>query len=261
MYREERVYQILQALKTRVTLSNRDVMSMFNISRDTARRDIVRLVEDGLAVRTHGGVALPDLLTEIQSYRSRIAHNPGIKRALARKAASHLAGRSLAFLDVSTTVEELCEHLPDAMTVYTHSLYNVERLMEKACEVHMLGGRMNRKNRFFSGADTLAQMDRIRFDVAVLGAAAVHEDGIYFENGDDAEVKRKAAARSRFVMLIADNDKFLRSGRYRGAEFADIDVVVTNGRPPERTLAALRDAGTALDVWEDGDEAVREEER
>lgn len=251
MYQEERIFQILQALKVHTTLSNQEIMSMFNISRDTARRDIVKLVDEGVAVRTHGGITLPALMSEIQSYRNRVSHNLEVKRALAQRAAIYLAGHSLLFLDVSTTVEELCEYIPDTMSVFTHSIYNVERLTEKTCEVVMLGGRLNRKNRFFSGGVTLSQMEEVCFDLAVLGAAAVHEDGIYFEDSDDAEVKRKAVSRSRNVMLIADDGKFLKTSRFRATGFADIDIVVTNKQPPERTSSAFRDAGVKVDVLEE----------
>ena len=46
MYQEERVYQILELLKKEKTLTNQDIMNKFNISRDTARRDIIKLVKD-----------------------------------------------------------------------------------------------------------------------------------------------------------------------------------------------------------------------
>lgn len=248
MYQEERIFQILQALKVRATLSNQDIMSMFNISRDTARRDIVKLVEEGVAERTHGGIALPALMSEFPSYRNRVSLNIDTKRILAHKAAPYLAGKKLAFLDVSTTVEELCEYVPDDMSVFTHSIDNVDRLAAKACEVTMLGGRLNRNNRYFFGGVTHAQLDRAYFDIAVLGAAAVHEDGIYFEDNEDAEVKRKAVSRARFVLLVTDDSKFHAVSRYRAADFADIDALVANRPPPEKIAAAMRRAGVALDI-------------
>lgn len=251
MYQEERIFQILQALKIRNTLSNQDIMSMFGISRDTARRDIVKLVEEGVAVRTHGGITLPALLTEIQSYRNRISQNLEVKKILAQRAAIHLAEHRLAFLDVSTTVEELCDYIPDEMTVYTHSLYNAERLIETSCDVCVLGGKLHRKNRFFFGGSTLAQMDGICFDIAVLGAAAIHEDGIYFEEAEDAEIKRKAVERANYVLLVADDGKYFKTSRFRASGFADIDVLVTNRIPPERVLSRLREAGTKIDIVEE----------
>ncbi|MCD7896843.1 MAG: DeoR/GlpR family DNA-binding transcription regulator [Planctomycetaceae bacterium] len=251
MHQEERIFQILQALKVSTTLSNQDIMSMFNISRDTARRDIVKLVEEGVAVRTHGGITLPTLMTEIQSYRNRISQNIEVKRLIAQRAALYLADHKLGFLDVSTTVEELCEYIPDAMNVFTHSINNAERLMDKACDVNLLGGRLNRKNRFFHGGVTLAQMDDVCFDIVVLGAAAVHVDGLYYEESEDAEVKRKAVERASHVLLVVDDGKFLKTSRFRGAEFADIDVIVTNRMPPETVLGNIREAGCKLDVLEE----------
>ena len=41
-------------------MTNQEIMDQFHISRDTARRDIVRLVNENLAVRTHGGITLND---------------------------------------------------------------------------------------------------------------------------------------------------------------------------------------------------------
>ena len=58
MYQEERIYKILEILKTKKTMTNQEIMDQFHISRDTARRDIVRLVSENLAVRTHGGITL-----------------------------------------------------------------------------------------------------------------------------------------------------------------------------------------------------------
>lgn len=45
-------------------------MDQFHISRDTARRDIVRLVNENLAVRTHGGITLNDV-HQIGNYQTR----------------------------------------------------------------------------------------------------------------------------------------------------------------------------------------------
>ena len=47
-----------------------EIMDQFHISRDTARRDIVRLVSENLAVRTHGGITLNDV-HQIGNYQTR----------------------------------------------------------------------------------------------------------------------------------------------------------------------------------------------
>lgn len=257
MYQEERILQILQTLKVRTTLSNQEVMSMFNISRDTARRDIVKLVEEGVAVRTHGGITLPTLMSELQTYHSRISQNLETKRMLVQRVASYLTEGCVMFLDVSTTVEELCEYIADDMIVYTHSIYNAERLMEKQCEVNLLGGRLNRRNRFFGGSSVMSQLETVCFDIAVLGAAAVHEDGVYFTEREDAEVKRKVVERANFIVVVTDESKFSLSGHYRGATFTDVDVLITNALPPKGIQEAIEKSGVSLDVWNEVPTALK----
>lgn len=44
MYQEERLLKILEYLKQHQAMSVQDICTQFEVSRDTARRDIVRLV-------------------------------------------------------------------------------------------------------------------------------------------------------------------------------------------------------------------------
>lgn len=75
---------------------------------------------------------------------------------------------------------------------------NLSILVEKEnIEVCAVGGNINRKNRFSYGGEAREQLMKIRFDAAFLGAAAISEDGIYFEEKEDADVKRIAASQSR----------------------------------------------------------------
>ena len=98
MYQEERVYQILELLKKEKTLTNQDIMNKFNISRDTARRDIIKLVNEGLATRTHGGITLTSLHSPIDNYHNRQVKNKEIKKELAIRAIKYLNGHKVCFL-------------------------------------------------------------------------------------------------------------------------------------------------------------------
>ena len=70
--------KLLEILKAKKTMTNQEIMDQFHISRDTARRDIVRLVNENLAVRTHGGITLNDV-HQIGSYQTRKQENEEIK--------------------------------------------------------------------------------------------------------------------------------------------------------------------------------------
>lgn len=56
MYQQERLSKIMKLLEEKEVLSSQEIMEAFRISRDTARRDIVKLSEKGAVIRTHGGI-------------------------------------------------------------------------------------------------------------------------------------------------------------------------------------------------------------
>ena len=56
MIQEKRIELIKQLLEERQELTTKDIMDEFDVSQDTARRDIVLLTERGEVRRTHGGI-------------------------------------------------------------------------------------------------------------------------------------------------------------------------------------------------------------
>lgn len=88
MYQEERLYQIMNLLRKKKSLSKQEIMSTFNISRDTARRDIICLVEQKIALRTHGGITLPTVQLR-QSFKERANLKNSNKDLLGKVASSY----------------------------------------------------------------------------------------------------------------------------------------------------------------------------
>lgn len=59
MYQEERLIGVIEYLKKQRRITIDQMCEMFDISRDTARRDLVKLEERRAIVRTRGGAILP----------------------------------------------------------------------------------------------------------------------------------------------------------------------------------------------------------
>ncbi|MNB73272.1 HTH-type transcriptional repressor GlcR [compost metagenome] len=233
MYQEERLVCILDYLSRHEKASNGEIAALLQTSRDTVRRDFVKLVEQGAAIRTHGGIALPLLREKVKVYRERVNAESRQKREIAEAAARHISPGELIFLDVSTTIVLLCEQLSLPLTVYTHSLDNAAALAGKPdLDLYLLGGNFHQENRFFHAPETLALLESVLFDKVFLGAAALLEDGIYYANRDDARIKGLVARRAKQVFVLADTAKFSRTSPYRGLEYRDIDHVITDEPPP-----------------------------
>lgn len=248
MFQEERIYRIAELLKERRSLSKGEIMESLGISRDTARRDILKLVEQGIAIRTHGGIAIAELNLEILSYRRRASINHEVKQALAKYAFKCLETCKVCFFDVSTTIEELCDYVPDGIDVYTHSLDNLKRLLKKNCDIRMFGGKLNRKHHYCYGSDTLAQIEQIRFDLAILGAGGISHDGIYVGAQEDAAIKRKVVERSELVYVLADESKFNSKGHFRCVSFDSIDKIITDRNPPPELKREIEKFGSIIEL-------------
>lgn len=206
-----------------------EIMDQFHISRDTARRDIVRLVSENLAVRTHGGITLNDV-HQIGNYQTRKQKNEEIKNEIGKTAVSLIENNKVVFFDTSTTVAALCQYVESDIEAYSHSLDNIE-ILSNHCLCQMIGGTYFKKNRYMYGSQTLNMIDQIYFDLAYVAAAAVMEDGIYVEEFEDAMIKKKVASRSQKVCLVVDHSKFNKKSSYKALAFQDIDVLVVDWLP------------------------------
>ena len=149
MYQEERLKKILDWLQEEQVLSNQELMKRLQISRDTARRDIIKLTEEGKAIRTHGGIATADFRLQAANYKTRKTDNKEGKRRIGKKATQFLSENGIYFFDASTHMPYVCSNLKK-MKVYTHSLDNFNLLAASPnVEVYALGGNLNKENRFF----------------------------------------------------------------------------------------------------------------
>jgi DeoR/GlpR family transcriptional regulator of sugar metabolism len=103
---------------------------------------------------------------------------------------------------------------------------------QSAVSLFLFGGKLNMQNRFFFDIESVNQLDKINFDTAFLGAAAIMEDGIYFEDKEDAYIKTMVVHKSSKNIILADFNKFSKSSYYKGIEWEHIDIIVTNQCPP-----------------------------
>lgn len=83
MFQEERMQLIIEHLRKHNRISADDIVSLFDVSRDTARRDLIKLEEQDAIIRTRGGAILPVPPDERRSYKDRLLHISDEKELLA----------------------------------------------------------------------------------------------------------------------------------------------------------------------------------
>ncbi|WP_159881510.1 DeoR/GlpR family DNA-binding transcription regulator [Paenibacillus puerhi] len=251
MYQEDRLLKLLEWLNERHSLSVNELMDRFNISRDTARRDILKLVQEGAAIRTHGGISLPLLNDKLLAYRERVESFSADKRSIGISALRFIEDHKHYFFDVSTTVNCLAELVTQPIKVFTHSLDNAAIFSEKPTStLYVFGGRLHHSNRFFVDLDIVNQLESMHYDTAFLGAAAITEQGIFYDDLEDARVKKRVAKQSAKNIVLADTQKFMKESYFKGVDWAEIDMVITNHKPPDLFVKLMNDKQIKLIVAE-----------
>lgn len=247
MYQQERLVGILDYLHEHQSMSLGDVCSQFAVSRDTARRDIVKLCSQGTAIRTHGGLALPELEQTFLAYQERLLHFSVEKMRIGAAALPYLKEFGHYFFNASTTVSCMARQITQAMTVTTHSLDTAQILSDRGgIDLHLIGGCFNPKNRYFSDPRTLEKIESIHFDSTFLGTAAIAEDGFYYHDADDAAIALAASRRSSQTVILAEKAKFDRTSRYKGPSWKNVSLIITDQAPDTTTQQWALDTGIPI---------------
>ncbi|MDA1476635.1 DeoR/GlpR family DNA-binding transcription regulator [Bacillus changyiensis] len=252
MYQEERLIAIIDYLKEHKRISVEQICSLCQVSRDTARRDLVRLQDQGAIIRTRGGAILPSIHDEIKDYSHRLSMVSEEKNKIGKAAATLIRQGDRLILDASTTVQACAEHFPDVKcTVITNSIHQADVLSAKeGVDIHLLGGKLQKEHRFLYGASVIEKLSCYQVDKALIGVVGISEQGLTIAHEEDGLVKRKIIAQAKQVIALADHSKLGRTNFYRYAELSDIDLLITDRLPEEKFRRLLDQHGVEILVAE-----------
>lgn len=235
MFQEERLRAIVNYLKNSKRISVDEICSLYDVSRDTARRDLVKLEEDKLIIRTRGGAILPSLHHEIKNYSNRLHIVSAEKQSIGKKAASLIQHGDYIILDTSTTVQACAEHLEDIdCTIITNSINQADILSTNTkANIHLLGGEFQKEHRYVYGTSVIEKLSHYHVDKAFIGVIGISEVGLTVAHEEDGVVMKKMMEQANQVILLADHTKMGVTGYYRFGMLKDIDLLITDQEPPE----------------------------
>ncbi|GGD81167.1 DeoR/GlpR family DNA-binding transcription regulator [Paenibacillus nasutitermitis] len=259
MYQEERISAIKQYLEQHQRVSIQDICEIFSISRDTARRDLLKMDELAMIHRTHGGAVLPPASKEIYKYKDRLVRQSGKKRAIGLHAASLVRDGDFILMDASTTVQVTADHLSARdVVVVTNSIDIADALSRKEeVRTYLLGGELNPQHRFLYGQSTIAKLADYQVDKLFLGACGITASGLSYPHEEDGDVKREMIRRADQVIVLADHTKFGQGMFYKIAGLESIDLLITDRQPDQPLMDMLAEHKVELlivpDVSLDGE--------
>ncbi|MGX7263600.1 DeoR/GlpR family DNA-binding transcription regulator [Enterococcus crotali] len=254
MDQTERIAKILELLQEKEKLDAAELATYFHVSKDSIRRDILLIVNDGLAERYRGGIRLPIIKTKIENYSKRLVANSQEKIQIARKAVKEISANQTIWLDVSTTAQFIAKELTqENVLIVTNSIDNALSATEKNNEqaVFLLGGYFNSRSHLLHGTSIITQLANYYFDVAFIGASGINEAGLFYSELEDIELKQTIIKNAKRTCVVMDSSKVRNTTNFK-LDFSEIDMLITDKPLPKTLIAQLKKAEVQIIFAEDG---------
>ncbi|MFD0695093.1 DeoR/GlpR family DNA-binding transcription regulator [Paenibacillus sp. GCM10027628] len=230
MFQEERLIAIVNYLKSHKRISVDLICELYDVSRDTARRDMVKLEEQGRIIRTRGGAILPTLSKEVGNYDERLQAEPSSKLTIGKTAASLIQDGDYLMMDSSTTVLHAATAMNAKHNVVVTSSIEIAAILARKEDttIHMLGGVLDNKHHSVYGAKAIEMLKDYHVDKLFIGTCGITEEGLSAPNEEDTYLVRAMMQHADQVIVLADHSKFGRRLFHRVVGFERIDILVTD---------------------------------
>lgn len=245
--RQSRLISLLQE-RGQVTVT--ELVALFDVSRDTIRRDLDLLEQRGLLVRTHGGAVDNSRLVQVDTTLGlRMDAHVEAKRRIARKAAGLVRDSETLIVNGGSTTCYFAAALGDRrnLTVVTNNL-RIPPVIPEACvrSVHILGGLYWGVSQVTIGPIGFPSVAGISADTAVIGVTGLSAAGISMGRLEEATEIAGMIDVARRTIVVADSSKFNVNAFARIAPWERVQHLVTDHAPPDEVATALDKAGVQL---------------
>ncbi|WP_411846690.1 DeoR/GlpR family DNA-binding transcription regulator [Roseibacillus persicicus] len=249
MLASERQHLILRKLQVEGFVRTVDLVDEFEVSDETIRKDLTALEKMGRLGRKHGGaIRLSSERFELP-LPERTAINERAKELIAVAASQLISPRETIFLDASSTVLRLADHLPAIpLTVITNAHHIVVSLAERTdLTLICTGGEYENRSRSYTGASAEDAFKRFVIRTAFLGVDALDpERGAMDLNHGHGVLKERLIEKVDRVIILADSSKLGERSAYCFADIEKVDTLVTDDEASPEIIARFENCGVKV---------------
>ncbi|MGG5341589.1 DeoR/GlpR family DNA-binding transcription regulator [Enterococcus sp. AZ192] len=230
MLMEERLVKIKEHIDEHKSATIEQLADKLHVSKDTIRRDLIKLEQQNVIRRTHGGAIAANREALILNYEERSSKFTIIKEKIAQKAAMLIKDNTSVLFDSSTTIEAVIRELSNqTMYAITNSLTHATLLAKyDKTQISILPGKLHKQQLFLYGAETVKKIEEYQVDYTILGIFAISKEGLFIHTEEEGLVKRQMIAQGQKVIALADHTKINTTGFFKICSLADIDILVTD---------------------------------
>lgn len=239
MLKTKRIERIQEYILEHETVSLDELTTVFNVSKNTIRRDVQQLVERGKIKKVYGGVAVNDVNdahAPLESFNKRQTRNQEQKETIAKAAADLVEDGDIIYIDSGTTTLEMVEYLQTKqVTVITNNLdFITHALPYPNLNVISTGGVVNRETKSFVSFKNTDLLKAYNINKAFMASTGISiTNGVTHSSPLESEIKQAVVKRSSKVYLMVDQHKFDKYALITYCGLNEIDYIVTDTNPSE----------------------------
>lgn len=245
MLAAERHLKIVEMVQEYGSAHVENLAKELNVSPMTIRRDLVKLQEEGILDRCHGGAVAKKEVT----YADKQNTHRNEKGKLAYKCIEMIHNGDAIYLDAGTSTYEIARGLSQFhdLMVVTNDLEIARYLKDSDVELILCGGYVQKSTGSMLGYHATAMMKEFRFDIGFFGAASINEEfQVLTPTLDKAFLKRQLVGQCQKSYLVVDDSKFGKQAMNLINHLTDYTGIVTDHAFPENEKKQLEEMGAKL---------------
>lgn len=254
MFAEERYKKIIEVIERAGKATVSELSEAMGVSPVTVRRDLEKLEENNLLIRTHGGAISTNanvVGTSVEkSFSEKEEALVAEKDRIAAEAASWVKEEEAVLLTPGTTNMLLAKHLAAKkhLTVVTNAVNIATYLsLNTSHDVILIGGRMRSKSLASVGGMAENSLRQIRVDKLFLGVDGIDLDnGLTTPNLEEASVNRCMMEIAAQIIVVADHSKFGKVTFSQIASMNQIDALITDHYLESAFIEKLEQSGVTV---------------
>ncbi|MDT2012143.1 DeoR/GlpR family DNA-binding transcription regulator [Carnobacterium divergens] len=244
----KRIQQVENYIQQQGSISLDELCSVFNVSKNTIRRDVNELEKRGTLRKVYGGVVAVE--NTLVPYENRTIQYQEEKEKIAAIASTLIKENDLIFIDSGTTTSQLLNAIsPDLhFTVLTNSLdvVNLVAGMENI-QLILIGNSYKAKTRSFVGVEDEELITKYNIGKAFMAATGVSiSNGLTNSDLLEYRIKKMIVEKASDVYLLADGSKFNKSTLLTYAPLEKVDTIITTPNIPAEYQIFCQEQGINL---------------
>ncbi|MFP5107348.1 DeoR/GlpR family DNA-binding transcription regulator [Neobacillus sp. C211] len=232
MIKEIRIKKINEYVIEHQSASLDELVTAFDVSKNTIRRDVQELVDRGELKKVYGGVSV--VHKKLESFQDRQIRNQQQKVLISEKASCYVEDGDFIFIDSGTTTIEMFDYLKDKnLTIFTNSIdFIVRALPVENLNVISVGGMLDRKTNSFVNSRNMGLFKDYNIKKAFMASTGISlVNGVTNASPLESELKKTIVNRSSEVYLLVDHAKFDKYGLMTYCGLDEIDYLITDQLP------------------------------